>query len=267
MPHKKTTSADVTHNNMYSSMDSHDVSGSISTGDIFSVDDVQGIHKKPLYSGFYQMAEYKLQHRLFDGGWSNTIRRECMLRPVAVSVLAYDPVQDCVVLVRQFRVGAYASQEVTFENQAVSRPHRYAYPIQYPIANPNAEDEAAASSPWMLECVAGLMDASDKSAEQTARRELLEESGLKSDNFTLIYDVLTSAGGSSERSLLYYTEVDAKHAGGIHGVPGEGEDIQVICLPFSQVLNAMQRGRIRTAQCVSAMMWLQINHSRLVKKK
>jgi ADP-ribose pyrophosphatase len=49
---------------------------------------------------------YRLQHRLFAGGWNAPIVRELFERGHAAALLPYDPVRDEIVLVEQFRIGA-----------------------------------------------------------------------------------------------------------------------------------------------------------------
>ena len=65
--------------------------------------------KTTLNHGFFQVDQYKLKHQKHEGGWSPVIVRELFERGHAVAVLPYDPKRDCVVLVEQFRIGAYAT--------------------------------------------------------------------------------------------------------------------------------------------------------------
>ena len=97
------------------------------------------------YDGFFRMEKYQLRHELFRGGWSPDITRECLERGHAVAVLLYDPDQDQVVLLEQFRVGA----------------------LEFP------------GGPWLLEIVAGIMDDPAETAEEVARRETAEEAGCE----------------------------------------------------------------------------------------
>mgnify|MGYP003119010881 CR=1 FL=1 len=72
-------------------------------------DDLGIVSRKATFQGYFRIDEWKLRHRLFEGGWSAEITRECLERGHAVGVLPYDPVRDEVVLIEQFRVGAAAS--------------------------------------------------------------------------------------------------------------------------------------------------------------
>lgn len=103
--------------------------------------DVRIAHQETVYQGFYQVQKLKLQHRLFNGGWSKELQRELVVRLPAVAVLMYDASTDEVVLIEQFRVGGMGHEE----------------------------------GPWQLEMVAGMIDTAETSA-QVAVRECKEES-------------------------------------------------------------------------------------------
>lgn len=44
----------------------------------FSQNDVEIITKFDLYNGFFRFVEYRFWHKLFNGNWSNEIRREVL---------------------------------------------------------------------------------------------------------------------------------------------------------------------------------------------
>jgi len=95
------------------------------------------------YRGYMRLDIYKLRHQVFDRGWSEEVSREVLERGHAVAVLPYDPGRDEVVLLEQFRIGAYT---------------------------------APSMSPWQIECVAGMIEPY-QTAEQAAVRETEEEAG------------------------------------------------------------------------------------------
>jgi len=86
--------------------DSQDTDSQDNEAPCYGIDDVDIIATSELYQGFFKMQEFRLKHRLMKGGWSQTLSRECLMRPPAVGVLLYDPYQDAVVLLEQFRIGA-----------------------------------------------------------------------------------------------------------------------------------------------------------------
>ena len=156
-------------------------------------DDVEILSRETVYKSFTQIDVVKLKHRLFAGGGiSPIIQRELVIKPEAIGVLIYDPNLDAVLLIEQFRVGA--------------------------LSHPN---------PWQLEIVAGLVDGHGESLEDVAKREVLEESGVELSRLEQVMTFLLSPGGSNEKFTLFVGQADLRQAGGVFGLPEEGEDIKV----------------------------------------
>ncbi len=185
------------------------------------------INQETLYQGFFKIDLCRIKHELFAGGEVEVVR-ELSHRGNAVAVLLYDPVNDKVVMVEQFRIGAIEDQE----------------------------------SPWLLEVVAGIVEA-DESINDVARRECKEETGLEVHAFDRIHTFYPSPGGCSEVIYLLCGLVDSEQAEGIHGVADEGEDIRVKVLDFEEVSNLLGTDRVSTAIAIIALQWLQINRERL----
>lgn len=146
-------------------------------GITFSKNDVEIIARETLYRGFFSLDLYRFRHRLFNGGMSGEITREIFERGHAAVLLPFDPVRDEVVLVEQIRIAAYDTSE----------------------------------SPWLLEMVAGMIEAGE-TVEDVARREALEEAGLEVGRTKPILSYLASPGGTSERLSIPVGEVDASTA-------------------------------------------------------
>lgn len=87
-------------------------------------------------------------------------------------MLPFDPVRDEVVLVEQIRIAAYDTSE----------------------------------SPWLLEMVAGMIEAGE-TVEDVARREALEEAGLEVGRTKPILSYLASPGGTSERLSIWWEKL------------------------------------------------------------
>ena len=121
---------------------------------------VELIEKTTHYDGYFRMDTYRLRHERFGGGWTDPFTRELFERGDAALVLPYDPVRDTVVLIEQFRIGAYA----------------------------------AGLSPWLVEAVAGIVEPGE-AAENVVRREALEEAGCAITALEEIGPVLPSPGG------------------------------------------------------------------------
>lgn len=197
----------------------------------FTHKDVE-LSRETAYRGFMQLQKIQLRHRLFEGGWSDTFQRELLVRHPAVMVLLYDPEQDAVVLVEQFRVGALS----------------------------DSPDEQR--GPWLLEMVAGIVEPGE-SVEDVAKRESLEEAGCEVLVLEKITQVLTSPGGSNETITLFCGRVDSSNVGGIHGLVEEHENICVRVLSYTVALQAMEAGIIRDATSTIALQWLQLNRNEL----
>lgn len=193
----------------------------------FGKDDVVIEKREVLFQGFYRVDKLHLRHRQFAGGMGPVITRELFVRPSAVGVLVYDPDNDEVLLIEQFRVGALANEH-----------------------------------PWQYEIVAGLVEPGE-ALEDVARREAQEEAGVAVGAMEKVLDFLPSPGGSDELFTLFVACADLGSAAGVHGLPEEGEDIRVNVMSVNQALAAVQRGRINNAACLIALQWLALNKSRL----
>lgn len=197
------------------------------SGHEFGKDDVVVEKREVLFQGFYRVDKLHLRHRQFAGGMGRLITREMFVRHPAVGVLIYDPESDEVLLIEQFRVGALDS-----------------------------------AHPWQYEIVAGLVEPGE-ALEDVARREALEEAGVTVGALEKVMDFLPSPGGSDEHFTLFVACADLGSAGGIHGLPEEGEDIRVNVMSANQAFAALQRGRINNAPCLIALQWLALNKPRL----
>ncbi len=196
----------------------------------FTREDVELLKNETLYKGFFRAEKITLRHRLFRGGWSAPLSREIFLRGEAVGVLLYDPVEDLVGLVEQFRIGAMDAPQ----------------------------------SPWCLEVVAGMVEPGE-SPEDVVHRELEEESGVKAQALEYLCHYYPSPGGSDEKMHLYCALADLSQAAGIYGLPEEHEDIRFHVLPAEEVLARMLEGRFNNAAVLICLLWLQINRQRLRK--
>ena len=195
----------------------------------FSQDDYKIIAKKSLHDGFFKVDRFDIQHRLFAGGYSGTFSRELFERGEAAAVLLYDSNADVVILTEQFRIGA------AFDHEA---------------------------SPWLLEVVAGMVEAGEQ-ADDVARREAQEEAGCIINDLIPISSYWSSPGGTSEKIHLYCALLDSQGVGGIHGLDHEQEDILVRTIPFEQAYNAIASGEINNAATIIALQWLKLNKNTL----
>lgn len=143
--------------------------------------------------------------RLPDG---KLIQREVEDHGAAVAVLPYDPLRKTVLLVEQFRPAPFV----------------------------------AAGEEYMLEVIAGIIEEDD--IEAAARREALEEGGLRLGPLERVADAWTIPGISTERLTLYlaaYAAADRVTEGG--GLAEEDENIRVVEMPLSEFAARMDAGR------------------------
>ena len=181
-----------------------------------------------LFKKYFKLDEFSITHELFGGGFSPLFTREIFQRGVVVAVLPFDPLRGKVVLIEQFRAGAI-------------------------------DDEGG---PWLIECVAGVIDAGE-SEEQVALRESQEEAGCTISQLEIISHYYVSPGGTTEHCSLFCGIVDSAGVGGIHGLPHEHEDIRVMVVDVAQAYAWVREGKIRSSATIIALQWLQLNEARL----
>ena len=187
-------------------------------------DDVEVFETTTVWKGFFRIDKVRLRHRLFSGDWGQPITREIFERGHAAALLPYDPERDEVVLIEQFRAAAMTG----------------------------------GAQPWQIEIVAGIIE-DGETAEDVARREVIEEAGCTVGDIIPALDVFTSPGGSSERIAIFLGRVDTHGVGGIHGLPEEGEDIRVFTETLDEALARIANGGITNLITVAALQWLALN--------
>ncbi|EMR12831.1 ADP-ribose pyrophosphatase [Methylophaga lonarensis MPL] len=190
------------------------------------------IKQTPEYQGFFSLKTVTVSHTLYQGGWSEPLSRELFERGNCVAVLLYDPLRDEVVIIEQFRVGAL-----------------------------QLNDERA----WLLEIVAGAIEPGETAAD-VAMREAVEEAGCEIVELIKVMDFFTSPGGTSELLTLFCGRVDTSQVGGVHGLDEEDEDIAVTALPYSEVCQLLNDGKILSAIPIIAIQWLMLNRDMLRKQ-
>jgi len=175
----------------------------------------------PLANGFLNVNRYELEVEKHDGGMQIGVW-EVMERGHSVGVLGYDPVRDAVVLVNEFRPGAFIAGDYPYTDNLV------------------AGGVAKGESP---------LDA--------ATREMKEEAGLDLRDAQLIHPgAYVSSGGTSEKVALVAGTVDTSNAGGVHGNPHEKEDILTIVLPAEEFIARARRGELTDLKTLLAAYWL-----------
>jgi ADP-ribose pyrophosphatase len=188
-----------------------------------------------LFDDFFKIDELIVRHERYDGGMSGAERRLVFERGDAVAVLLFDADARSVVLVEQFRA---------------------------PTVIAHRRDNPASTDGWVIELVAGMIDAGE-TAEEAAIREVFEETGYRIMNPRLIGKYFSSPGGSDERFFLYLARVgEAQREGDGGGVTGE-EDIKVFQLKIDDLFDRLAQGAIDDPKLAIAAYWLKDNVGRL----
>jgi ADP-ribose pyrophosphatase len=179
-----------------------------------------------VWSGRFPLHLVRFRNRRFDGTWSELRTWELWKRGPAAAVLPYDPEQDTLVLMEQFRLPALA----------------------------------AGVDPVMLEIPAGLCDAGEDPAA-TARRETREEIDLEIKALERVGAFMLSPGALDERCTLFVGHVeappgDAQGVIGSGGLASESEDIRVRRVPASDAIARALAGEATNAITSIALLWL-----------
>ena len=135
----------------------------------------------------------------------------------AAAVLLYDPERKIVLLVRQFRLGAYL------------------------------ED----ARPSMTEVCAGMLDGD--APEAGIIREAMEETGVAIADARHVFDAFVSPGATTEKIACFvarYGQADRVGAGG--GVDAD-EHIEIIEPAFDEALAMIERGDICDAKTIALL--------------
>ncbi|MCA8869291.1 MAG: gamma-glutamylcyclotransferase [Rhodobacteraceae bacterium] len=195
-----------------------------------AADDIRISATRRPYFSFFALEEHDVSYRGFDGSFSPTVERAVFLAADAVTVLPYDPLNDLVMLVEQFRAGPMGR------------------------GDPN---------PWCLEPIAGRVDANE-SYEQTARREAIEEAGLKLQRLEKVASYYSSPGAVSEYLMSYIGLCDlAGRTEAVHGMADEVEDIRSFVVPFATFQRALDAGEFDNGPLLISAHWLVRHRARL----
>ncbi len=192
--------------------------------------DVDVLSRRHPYDGFFGVEEIDLRHRRFDGGTEEVARRAIWRVTDAATVLPYDPVRDRVLLIEQVRFG--------------------------PLVHGDPE-------PWLLEPVAGLVDAGE-TPEETARREAVEEAGVIVGELHFVARYYPSPGGVAQILFSYVGIADLPdEAAQLGGHVDEAEDILGHVVSFDEAMALLEGGDLVNAPAILSIQWLAANRDRL----
>jgi len=159
-----------------------------------------------------------------------TMIREVLNSGEAAAVLPYDLDRRKVILVRQFRA-----------------------PVMHVEGHPD-----------FLEAVAGLLD--EDEPEACARREAMEEAGLRIERLEPLGHFWSAPGITTERLHLFlapYTQADRVGDGG--GLADEHEEIEVMEVGFGELASLLAGNAIADMKTTILIQALQLRHPEAFK--
>ena len=185
--------------------------------------DVEVVRRAPPFGSFFRFQQFEVRHRQFDGAFSNVLQREVFAGSDAAIVLPYDPKRDRILLVEQVRMGPILRQD------------------------PN---------PWMLEPIAGMVDARE-TPEQAAMRESIEEAKLMSLELRHLSSFYPSPGSSTDyfHAYLGLCDLPDDHATS-GGLDSEAEDLRLHLISYDRAMALVASGEINTGPLVMMLSML-----------
>lgn len=173
---------------------------------------------------WYVLRRTTFDYRHSDGHWSRQ-QRETYDRGDGAALLLHDTSRGTVLLTRQFRLPAYVN------------------------GHPDG---------MLVEAAAGLLDGD--TAEEAIRREAAEETGRTIGTVEHVFDVYMSPGSVTERLHFFAAPYGGTApAVGARGVADEGEDIEVLELPFPAALAMIRNGEIVDAKTIMLLQWAALD--------
>ena len=192
--------------------------------------DFELVNTDPPQGRFFRFQSTKIVHRCFDGARSDMLSREVFFGVDAAVVLPYDPVRDQVLLVEQVRLGPALRRD------------------------PN---------PWMLEPIAGIVDARE-TPQEAALREAKEEAGLDNIKLEDAGAFYASPGATTDYFYAFVGLCNLpQKIPYFGGLPNEGEDIKLHPLSFDAAMDLADSGEITTGPALYLLYWLLRHRERL----
>lgn len=176
-----------------------------------------------LSDNWYTLNKVTFTVRKKDGS-TETQSRESYDRGNGAVILLYNKTSHTVILTRQFRLPTYINGNATG---------------------------------MLIEACAGLLD--NDNPEDCIRRETEEETGYKISKAEKIFEAYMSPGSVTE--ILYFFIAEYSNEMKINdggGLEEEGENIEVLELPFDKALSMIDTGDIKDAKTIMLLQHLRI---------
>ncbi|MBT3902234.1 MAG: NUDIX domain-containing protein [Pelagibacteraceae bacterium] len=183
------------------------------------------LNKINLYSGFFSLNKYEFIHQKHDGEWTDKVQREVFSGAHVSTLLPYDPIKKEIVLIQQFRAGVIS---------------RY-------------DDD------YLYEIVAGIIEEGEN-AEETAKRECLEETGCEVKKITPIQGYFPAPGSSESYYELFLGEIISFDGVRIKGLESENENILVKSFKINEVKEMLKNNQITNGSTLITLQWFFLEY-------
>lgn len=186
-------------------------------------DTVRIIDTITLSDNGYILKKYVVDYLRCDGT-RQRLEREVYDRGNGAVILLYNRQKNSVILIRQFRLPVYV----------------------------NGHDG------FLIEAAAGLLEDLDPVSRIKAEAE--EETGFRITDVEKVFEAFMSPGSVTEKLYFFiaeYQDNNRQSDGG--GLPEEGEDVEVLEMPFPQALAAIRSGEIIDGKTIMLLQHLALS--------
>lgn len=186
-------------------------------------DTVRIIDTITLSDNGYILKKYVVDYLRRDGTCQR-LEREVYDRGNGAVILLYNRQKNSVILIRQFRLPVYV----------------------------NGHDG------FLIEAAAGLLEDLDPVSRIKAEAE--EETGFRITDVEKVFEAFMSPGSVTEKLYFFiaeYQDNNRQSDGG--GLPEEGEDVEVLEMPFPQALAAIRSGEIIDGKTIMLLQHLALS--------
>ncbi len=193
-----------------------------------SSDDITIRSRERVYDGWSRVDVVIADVRHADGS-VRTLRHEIRDHGIAAAALPFDPEARTVLLVRQLRLPVHLAGEDGF----------------------------------VLEAIAGLIEAGDDDAAACIAREAMEETGCRITDLDPVADAYCSPGSITEKLALFLARYRHGDAVARAGLTHEDEDIEVVEMRADAFWRLLEAGKINDLKTVALGYALKARHPKV----
>ena len=187
---------------------------------------VKNIITESLSNRKYILNNITFDYQLKNGKWV-TQTRECYDRGDGAAILLFNKSNQTIILTKQFRMPTFV--------------------------HTNGEGDG-----FLLEVCAGLLDGDRP--EDCIKREIEEETGFRVEHVIKIFEAYSSPGVLTEKLHYFIAEYsDAMKVSDGGGLESEHEDIEVLEIPFIDIVSMLNNGKIEDTRTIVLIQYAIIN--------